>query len=146
MPIYEYLCKPCGETYEEFQDSPVQFIPCPNCGKAAPRKPSNFSSRIFTEKLATQLGTQLKRRPGSYRDLKDLMGDGELISKEEYFRHVKRDWDYDKGNGRQVVEEGIKVAKERLQNIEYVREVNTDILKGKNEEFLQGAATVPQKG
>ena len=140
MPIFEYLCKPCGQTYEEFQDAPAQFISCPNCGKAAPRKPSNFSSRIFTEKLADQLATSLKRRPTSYRDVKDLMGDGEVISKEEYFRHVKRDWNYDAGNGRQAVEEGIKTAKEKLQNIEYVRKVNTDILKGKNEEYLNGAA------
>jgi putative FmdB family regulatory protein len=47
MPIYEYVCKACGNSFEDLRmvseaDEPAV---CPKCGKSgATRKPSVFAS------------------------------------------------------------------------------------------------------
>jgi putative FmdB family regulatory protein len=34
MPTYDYVCKECGHTFEEFQSMSSEFlIVCPSCGK-----------------------------------------------------------------------------------------------------------------
>jgi putative FmdB family regulatory protein len=36
MPTYDYVCKECGHTFEEFQSMSSEFlIVCPSCGKPA---------------------------------------------------------------------------------------------------------------
>ena len=34
MPTYDYVCKECGHTFEEFQSMSSEFLTmCPSCGK-----------------------------------------------------------------------------------------------------------------
>jgi len=36
MPTYEYQCKACGHTFEEFQSMTADpLVVCPNCGKSS---------------------------------------------------------------------------------------------------------------
>ena len=36
MPTYDYVCKECGHTFEEFQSMSSEFLTvCPACGKPA---------------------------------------------------------------------------------------------------------------
>jgi putative FmdB family regulatory protein len=36
MPTYDYVCKECGHTFEEFQSMSSEFLTvCPSCGKPA---------------------------------------------------------------------------------------------------------------
>ena len=44
MPVYEYECSHCGESFEirqGFDSEPV--LRCPNCDRRAKRRPSRFS-------------------------------------------------------------------------------------------------------
>lgn len=43
MPLYEYHCRTCEETFEKLQRQPEQEVPCPHCGKPAKRTVSLFS-------------------------------------------------------------------------------------------------------
>jgi len=40
MPIYEYRCTKCGETFEEFQNvnEGNEKLTCPKCGEPKPEK------------------------------------------------------------------------------------------------------------
>jgi len=40
MPIYEYKCKQCGETFEEFQNvnEGNEKLVCPSCGTTKPER------------------------------------------------------------------------------------------------------------
>ncbi|PLX85411.1 MAG: zinc ribbon domain-containing protein [Desulfuromonas sp.] len=44
MPIYEYTCPNCGKSFEKIKTSPTDQMPCPDCGGAAQRSVSVFSS------------------------------------------------------------------------------------------------------
>ena len=47
MPIYEYKCNKCGETFEEFQNinEGNEKLTCPSCGEPKPERiMSAFSS------------------------------------------------------------------------------------------------------
>jgi len=43
MPLYEYRCQTCEETFEKLQRQPEQEAPCPHCGEPAKRIVSLFS-------------------------------------------------------------------------------------------------------
>ncbi len=47
MPMYEYRCQACGESYEELvsRSTPDQELSCPSCGeRASKRLLSTFSA------------------------------------------------------------------------------------------------------
>lgn len=33
MPIYEYVCRKCGEQFDAVQPNPAPCPPCPQCGE-----------------------------------------------------------------------------------------------------------------
>jgi len=43
MPLFEYHCRDCNETFEKLQRQPEPAVICPNCGKLARRAVSVFS-------------------------------------------------------------------------------------------------------
>lgn len=43
MPLFEYHCRDCQETFEKLQRQPEREITCPSCGKPARRTVSVFS-------------------------------------------------------------------------------------------------------
>jgi len=48
MPIFEYLCRPCGETIEIIRKSVADEVTCPQCGRPAERVVSVFSGKTAT--------------------------------------------------------------------------------------------------
>lgn len=50
MPLYEFLCKQCGATFEKLQvriSEEIESPPCPKCGeKDCIKLPSVFSSSL----------------------------------------------------------------------------------------------------
>lgn len=50
MPIFEFVCEECGESFEELLRSAeaTSHVVCPRCGAAkAKKKISSFASRII---------------------------------------------------------------------------------------------------
>ncbi len=47
MPIYEYVCDPCGREFELMRpmSQSGDGAPCPTCGTSSPRVPSVFASK-----------------------------------------------------------------------------------------------------
>lgn len=72
MPIYEYVCPGCGQTYEVFQrvigDGPPPTTKHPGCGGTGqPLAPSGITTRRGLEWARRQLieeGPQSPREPG----------------------------------------------------------------------------------
>lgn len=44
MPLFEFHCRECEETFERLLRQPQDEAPCPLCGKPAKRKVSPFSA------------------------------------------------------------------------------------------------------
>lgn len=45
MPIYEYLCDDCGESFEVIRSaSDTEEVTCPECGGPARKKLSSFAT------------------------------------------------------------------------------------------------------
>ncbi|MBT3182222.1 MAG: zinc ribbon domain-containing protein [Deltaproteobacteria bacterium] len=78
MPIYEYLCKGCGEHFERFQkisDQPVSK--CPKCGKEVERLISQTSFTLkgggwykdgYSAKDSSKKSTDSSCKPKSCED------------------------------------------------------------------------------
>jgi putative FmdB family regulatory protein len=46
MPLLEFICEACGETFEAFQrlkDGIIGGLPCPQCGKTCTKVVEDFS-------------------------------------------------------------------------------------------------------
>ena len=43
MPLYEYHCRSCQNTFEKLQKQPSENLACPNCGHTAKRSVSVFA-------------------------------------------------------------------------------------------------------
>jgi putative FmdB family regulatory protein len=48
MPIFEYLCRQCGEMIEIIRKNITDEVPCPRCGGPAERTVSVFSGKTTT--------------------------------------------------------------------------------------------------
>ncbi len=46
MPLFEYQCRDCNETFELLQGQAEQEVACPRCGSAAKRVVSLFAGSV----------------------------------------------------------------------------------------------------
>ena len=58
MPIYEYLCAGCSDTFEELVSmNDESSVRCPSCGEATvTRLKMNDALRLFARKLQLRVG------------------------------------------------------------------------------------------
>jgi len=45
MPIFEYKCKNCGNTFDELVKDCNQAVTCPKCGQTADR---SYSGKVYS--------------------------------------------------------------------------------------------------
>ncbi|MBI3128695.1 MAG: zinc ribbon domain-containing protein [Candidatus Tectomicrobia bacterium] len=51
MPIYEFHCEPCGETFECIMQEAGKRVPCPGCGSdEVSRRVSAFAARTSVQR------------------------------------------------------------------------------------------------
>ena len=69
MPIYEYECKHCEETYDDVFAHIHEDVPCPDCGAAMLRliSPVNFNMGVpvygyYDENLGQYIGSNREKR------------------------------------------------------------------------------------
>ena len=65
MPMYEFKCRECGNTFEELvmsASSPLDDIPCPACGA---KKPEKLISAVAFKGMASECGTCKPASPSS---------------------------------------------------------------------------------
>jgi putative FmdB family regulatory protein len=54
MPIYEYHCRPCDQTFETLVRSPAETPECPQCGE------SKYLTKQFSPPAAAQSGSSAR--------------------------------------------------------------------------------------
>ncbi len=65
MPIYEYTCRACGQTFERLMRSHREPAPdCPSCGRPGPQKQfSSFAPTVAPDAAAARACGQCAVNP-----------------------------------------------------------------------------------